>query len=219
MADWKCARCDWVNRDWVEECISCGAGRDDAAQDPALAGPAAAGASPVVPTSSGPTGSFAGPATPLLGVSGLVGGLAAGAFAAVLATVIWYAVVVVTEYEIGFVAIVVGWLVGTAVVFGARRRVSIPLVAASALFTLAALSVSEYLIVYHVLTQELGLPLGLFEAPDLIVEVAVEAIRADPVTLLFWGIALVQAVYIPFRVMRPAGAVPGPDYEMGSRAS
>jgi hypothetical protein len=217
MADWRCSRCSWVNRDWQGECHSCGATREEGAQElAARADVRADGTSLVVPAPAGATNPGATTAAPP-GVPGLLGGLAAGALAGALGTAIWYAVVVVTEYEIGFIAVVVGWLVGTAVVFGARQRVSIPLVAASGLLTLAALSVSQYLIVYHVLTQAIGFPLGLLEAPELIIELAVESIRADPVTLLFWGIALFQAVYIPFRQMRPSEAGSGPDQEL-SRA-
>lgn len=218
-ADWKCSECGWVNRGWATECNSCGAAKGDVAQ--AVAPPAG------VNTTSGPVAVSApagatGPIETTTAIptgSGFLGGLAAGAIAAVVGTATWYAAVVITDSEIGFIAIVVGWLVGSAVVFGARRRISIPLIAASGLFTLAALSVAEYLIVYHILTRELGMPIGLLEAPDFIIEVAIEGIKADPVTLLFWGIALFEAVYIPFQRMRPAGPSSSPGYELGSRAS
>ena len=45
--------------------------------------------------------------------SDIIGGLLAGIVAAVLATGIWYGVVAVTQYQVGLVAIAVGFVVGT----------------------------------------------------------------------------------------------------------
>ena len=44
--------------------------------------------------------------------SDIIGGLLAGLVAAVLATGIWYGVVAVTQYQVGLVAIAVGFVVG-----------------------------------------------------------------------------------------------------------
>lgn len=55
------------------------------------------------------------------GVSGLLRALLYGAGAAVLGTVIYYAVLALTGYEIGFLAVIVGWLVGRAVRKGGKE--------------------------------------------------------------------------------------------------
>jgi hypothetical protein len=208
MSDWTCSTCNWVNRDLADRCLSCGADRE-AATPPDLAAwegpPAGSGA----PTLARPDGTeVAMPTAPVaaFGPGGLVGGLVAGAVAAVLGTIVWYLAVAITERQIAFVAIAVGWLVGSAVVFGARRRLSIPLIGGSVLLTLGALGVSEYLIIYHFVTQELGISFDLLQSPAVILELIAESVSADPVTLVFWGIALVVAGYIPFRAMRPTNS-------------
>jgi hypothetical protein len=193
MASWICQECDWANPDSVTQCRSCGATR--AGVEP---GKPEAAATPAWQTSSGTT--YATP-TSRSAAGGLIGGLALGAGAAAVATVAWYLIVALSEYQIAFVAIAVGWLVGSAVVWGSGRRVSWPLIVASPLLTLVALAVSEYLIVYHVVTQELGITVDLIQPIDVMVEIVIESITADPSTLVFWGIALVASAWIPFRTM------------------
>lgn len=137
------------------------------------------------------------------GESSLLGGFLGALVGAIVATGLWYAVVALSGWQIGLVAIVVGWIVGRAAVFGAGRG-SIPLVAVSVVFTLLALVVSEYLIVYHLITQEFGTEgvISVIQPLDFVVTVVVESIQLDPITLLFWAIALFQAVVIPLGAMR-----------------
>jgi len=131
----------------------------------------------------------------------ILGGLLAGIVAAVLATGLWYAVVVVSHYQLGIVAIVVGFLVGQAVVFGSGRRGSVVLVGSSVVLTLLALVISEYLIVANFFSQQLapGETIELIQPPSFVVEVVVESVKAEPLTLAFWAIALFQAFTIPAR--------------------
>jgi hypothetical protein len=209
MSDWTCSDCRWVNRDHSTVCLSCGAGREEPGRGGVVAGrsepdtrftPALAttgGGTVARPANSAQPGGWAA----LLFRGGFAGGLAAGVIAAVLASAVWYAVVAFSDYQIGFVAILVGWLIGTAVVIGSRRRISLPLIAASGLLTLAALAVSEYLIVYHLVTQDLAIELELILPPEAIAEIVAESLSLEPMTLLFWVFALGAAVSIPFRVM------------------
>lgn len=149
----------------------------------------------------------AGPATQ----ADLIGGLAAGLVAAIVASTIWYAVVVVTGFQVGLVAVAVGFLVGQAVVLGARRRGSIVLVGASVVFTLLALAISEYLIVVHFVGLEFaadGLTIEVLQPIDFMIEVVAESVQADPLTLLFWAIALFQAIAIPARLLRGGTETP-----------
>lgn len=150
---------------------------------------------------------------PVLGAgeSSLVGGILGGLVGAIIASAVWYAVVALTSWQIGLVALVVGFIVGKAVVFGAGGRGSIPLVAVSAAFTLVALVLSEYLIVYHFVTQEFGIDgiISVIQPLDFVISVALESLQADPLTLLFWAFAMFQSVAIPWSAMRtPASPAP-----------
>ena len=135
-------------------------------------------------------------------MSDMLGGLLAGIVAAVLATAIWYGVVAATHFQVGIVAIAVGFVVGQGVVLGARRHTSIALVAISVVLTLLALVVSEYLIVAHFASQELGFAVELVQPPDFVVGVVSDSLGADPLTLVFWAIALFQAFVIPWRSLK-----------------
>jgi hypothetical protein len=196
MASWICAECNWANPDTVDKCRSCGTARPGAptvspgssAKPPWYGDPA-----PRTPTSAAPSVDARG---------GLIGGLALGIGAAVMAAIAWYLVVALSQSQIAFVAILVGWFVGTAVVLGARRRVSLPLVVASPILTLLALAVSEYLIIYHLFTQEFGLMVEILQPIDVMIEIVVESVTSDPTTLIFWGLAVAAAAWIPFRAMR-----------------
>ena len=143
-----------------------------------------------------------------IGESSLVGGIVGGLIGAIAATALWYGVVVVTEMQIGLVAIAVGFIVARAALFGAGGRGSIPLVAVSALLTLSALVVSEYLILYHFIGQAFGTDglMSVVQPPDVVIGLAVESVMADPLTLVFWGIALFQAVAIPFAAINARSA-------------
>ncbi|HOU24209.1 MAG TPA: hypothetical protein PKW05_13785 [Anaerolineae bacterium] len=124
-----------------------------------------------------------------------------GLLAAVVGCVLWYAVVVITNYELGIVAIAIGWLVGTAVMFGAGRKRGLILQIMAVLITLVALLFSEYLIVRHFVVKNLAeegytrIPLIL--PPSIILGLIVEGIKASPTSLLFWAIALWQAFVTP----------------------
>ncbi len=143
----------------------------------------------------------AGPTSSANVAAGLLSGLAA----AVVASAIWYAVVVVTGYQVGLVAIALGFLVGQAVVLGAGRHGSVVLVAASVAFTVLALAISEYLIVVHFIGLEFaaqGLTIEVLQPIDFMIEIVAESVQADPLTLVFWTIALFQAFIIPARLLR-----------------
>jgi hypothetical protein len=227
--DWVCGNCKSINRGSANSCYSCGASREIVAvsetrplgaQAPGMQALAAADAQPgfAAPTfMPGLAGGAPGGAI-LAGADGAVvtseaqpklpaspnhilGGLLAGIIAAVLATALWYAVVVVSHYQVGIVAILVGFLVGQAVVLGARRRGSIALIGISVVLTLLALVISEYLIIANFVSQQLapGETIELLQPPAFVLEVVVESVKADPLTLAFWAIALFQAFAIPAR--------------------
>jgi hypothetical protein len=227
VSDWVCGNCKSINRASAGSCYSCGGSRATVAvPDPRLAQPgvaqatsiadgpgfaalsaagagAAVAAAPTMVSGLGETVALpaAPPAQPAT-MSDVLGGVLAGVVAAVLATATWYGVVAATHFQVGIVAIAVGFIVGQGVVLGARRHTSVVLVAVSVILTLIALAVSEYLIVAHFVSQELGFAVDLVQPPDVFFGVISESLGADPLTLVFWVIALFQAFIIPWRSMR-----------------
>lgn len=225
--DWVCGNCKSINRGAANACYSCGGAREVvAASAPVIP---MAGQPATVASGDGGVGvaAFASPldaamvsggaaAVPAAevapkqpaGTADIVGGFVGGLLAAVLATAVWYGVVAVTQYQIGLVAIAVGFIVGYGVVLGANRRGSVVLVAVSVILTVLALVISEYLIVAHFVGQELaaeGLTIELLQPPDFVISVVMDSLQADPLTLAFWAIALFQAFAIPSRAIRSNG--------------
>jgi hypothetical protein len=144
----------------------------------------------------------------------LAGGVIGGAIGAVLATAIWYGVVAITSWQVGIVAIAVGFIVGQGVVLGAGRHPSIALVPISLAFTFTSLVVSEYLIARHFLgiaaaeiSAETGVTIAeveaVFASPFELLRFSLEA---EPITLLFWAIAGWEAFVIPMRAVTRSNA-------------
>ena len=124
-----------------------------------------------------------------------------GLLAAIVAAVAWYAMVVISKYELGILAIGMGWLVATAVMLGAGRKRGRALQALAVVITVLALLFSEYLIVRHFMVQSAaeegygGYPI-LFP-PDIMLQFIVIGLKASPVSLLFWALALWNAFFLP----------------------
>lgn len=73
----------------------------------------------------------------------------AGLFAAILAGVVWYAFTVLTNYQVGYIAIGVGFLIGFAVRLGSGNKRGFSLQMISAGITLLTLYVSQYFVFHH----------------------------------------------------------------------
>ena len=84
----------------------------------------------------------------------------AGLVAAIAGGVVWALIVRWTDYEIGFVAWGIGWIVGTAVVFGARNARGVPFQIVAVLLALLGIAIGKYLAFVWVGQDELG-PLGV----------------------------------------------------------
>ena len=196
--------------------VGVGAGAASMAGGPAmsaaeLTGDGAGVGAMALPANAVPATAPAPPAGP----ENLLGGLVGGAIGAVLATALWYGVVAITGWQVGLVAIAVGFIVGQAVVFGASGRGSVLLVPISVGLTFAALVTSEYLIANHFFQQaatEVAADMGVSVAEVLglvpsmnPVELVRLSIESEPITLLFWAIAGYEAFIIPMRALTRGG--------------
>jgi len=136
----------------------------------------------------------------------LLGAFLLGIGAAAISCMVWYGIVVVTQWQVGYVAVAVGWLVANGVIYGAGRKRGMALQLLSVMITLLAMVASEYLIVRHYLVEYLveqgATDLPMLYSIDLMLELIVESIKADPLTLLFWGIAGWEAFAIPAKRQR-----------------
>jgi hypothetical protein len=149
------------------------------------------------------------------------GALLIGGAAGFIGGLIWYAIVVWTQYQIAYLAIGIGFLVGLGVIFGAGQKRGIPLQIMSAAITLGAMAMSEYLIVRHYIVEAMYAEghrhFPLLYPLDRAFEFLKAGISSDPITLVFWIAALVVAFGMPAKrkLMRqfPAGANQYPGIE------
>ena len=127
-----------------------------------------------------------------------------GVIAGIIGAFIWYGIVVLTQWQFGLIALVIGYLVGFGVMIGAGRRRSVGLQVASSLIALGSIIFGEVLITSHYVVQaiaEQGTKVGFFDL-DLgkVISLTFEVLGEDPLTLLFWGIA----VWVAFGIPKPA---------------
>ncbi len=128
----------------------------------------------------------------------LVGALVGGALGAFIAGLIWYFFATITGYELGYIAIGVGWIIGMGVHIGSGKKRGVTLQVISVLATFVTLYSAEYLIFIHVANKiikeklgggfELG---GVSPFDSLFFQSAF-----SPIGILIWAIAL----YVAFRV-------------------
>lgn len=122
---------------------------------------------------------------------------ALGLVAGLVAAGIWYAVVAITNFQLGIVAVGVGWAVAKAVSVGSGKKRGGVLPWISVAIALVAMASGQYLVIRHFIVEELAAE-GVANIPlllslELMVQLVYEGLKADPVTLLFWIIALWQA--------------------------
>lgn len=130
-------------------------------------------------------------------------GTGAGAVAAVLGAVLWAVLTVLTGYQIGWMAVGIGFLVGFAVrYFGKGVDTSFALV--GAVLSLAGCVFGNVLSVYGFASKELGIPLtevlGRIE-PGVLFQILVDTF--SPIDLLFYGIAVYEGWKLSQRRLTP----------------
>lgn len=133
----------------------------------------------------------------------LLMGLMAGSAAGLIAGVVWYLIVVLTGYEIGYVAIGVGYLIGWGVHLGSGKKRASTLQILSATLTLGTLLIANYFTVLHALRKYLleqkteGYQGQFFFISPL--DPMLWQNMISPMSLLIWAIAL----YVAFSVPKP----------------
>jgi hypothetical protein len=126
----------------------------------------------------------------------LVGGLAAGAAAALIGAVIWAVITDVTGYQIGFMAIGVGFIVGYAVrIVGKGIDQQFGFV--GAVLALLGCVVGNVFAIIGVVSSQEGLSYG--EVWAQIDMVAAMTAWFSPMDLLFYGIAVYEGYKLSFR--------------------
>jgi hypothetical protein len=80
-----------------------------------------------------------------VGPDSLLRAAGAGLVAALVGGIVWGLIVKWTQYELGFVAWGIGFVVGTAVVYGARNLRGIPFQLTAVLFALLGIALGKYL--------------------------------------------------------------------------
>jgi hypothetical protein len=80
-----------------------------------------------------------------IGPGNLLRAAGAGLVAALVGGIVWGLIVKWTQYELGFVAWGIGFVVGTAVVYGARNLRGIPFQLTAVLFALLGIALGKYL--------------------------------------------------------------------------
>ena len=129
----------------------------------------------------------------------MVGGFLAGAVAALVGAGVWALVTVLTGYQIGFMAIGVGFLVGLAVQFFGKGINKIFGVMGAALALIGCL-LGNYFTIVHFVGEAEGL--GFFDTLTKINPAAIPelmAITFSPMDLVFYGIAVYEGFKLSFR--------------------
>jgi hypothetical protein len=133
------------------------------------------------------------------GEQGLLGGVLAGLAAALAGAGLWAAITVVTGYQIGWMAVGVGFLVGIAVRL-VGKGIDKTFGVAGALLALLGCLLGNVLTVVHFVAQaeELGYletltRLRLSAIPELLIA------TFSPIDLLFYGIAIYEGYKLSFR--------------------
>ena len=133
----------------------------------------------------------------------LLGAFSLGILAVLLSALFWSFIVIKSGWQLGVVALLVGFLVGKAVSLGSAKSGQKQFQIISVVLTFIGMFVSEYIISWYFLYQyylENGYgSLHFFLGASEIVGTVIQSIISEPITLLFWAIAIWTAYTIPSR--------------------
>ena len=129
----------------------------------------------------------------------LVGGIAGGLLAALLGASIWAVITVVTEYQIGWMAIGIGLLVGVSVRL-AGKGIDQVFGVVGAVMSLVGCTVGNLLTMTYFVAANENIPyVDLLSSMDLDLAIEIMTITFDPMDILFYGIALYFGYRYAFR--------------------
>lgn len=129
----------------------------------------------------------------------LIGGLLFGAAASIIGAIAWAVITVITKYQIGYMAIAVGFLVGYAVRYQGKGIDQIFGISGAILALLGCLLGNYLSIIGFIANQE---NLGYFQTLmlidlNLIPEIMSESFQ--PMDLFFYGLAIYEGYKFSFR--------------------
>ena len=130
-----------------------------------------------------------------------------GLGAAIISCIVWFIAVSLTHWQIGIIAVAVGFFVGKATIYGAGYKSSVKIQAIAIILTLLTMLVSQYFISIYFLNQEIKNYNGksfysYFDSPSLMGYIVYDSLKSDLLTLVFWAIALYEA-YTLTKAMTP----------------
>ena len=133
----------------------------------------------------------------------LTSGILGGAIGAVLGASVWAGVTGVTGYQIGWMAVGVGFLAG----FGVRllgKGIDRAFGVAGALLSLAGCGLGNLLAVCGLLSNQEGIPFfDLLSRLDLEMVAELMVATFSPMDLVFYGIAMYEGYKFSFRPLSP----------------
>ena len=190
---WVCDACHSLNDHKSATCYKCRVKRGQAKPQPIIPGATVGHA--VSDYLGAPVGDSRGEPS-------LIGGFFAGATVAVLMTGLWYYFEAGIHILQGRAAVVIGVLIGVAVVVGGtlgNKRVSFMLAVISFLLTLAAIVIGEYLIISAGLVSGTAATFGVrMASPEQIGAAIAEYWASDPLRPILWIAALAAGWLVPF---------------------
>ena len=112
-------------------------------------------------------------------VKGLLGGLTG----AIIGGALWGLIVIVTNYEIGYMAIGIGFLVGVFVVLFSGGRKGIPQQIMAMIFAVMGILIGKYFFFYHTVKQFVATEIGPKTAASLTLfsKSVINFIKVDPI--------------------------------------
>jgi len=129
-----------------------------------------------------------------------------GILAAIISSLIWFGLVVLTEWQVEIIAVLIGVLIGKAVLIGSGNKGGAYFQVISIILTVVSMFFSEYLISWfssykYYLEKGIG-TLHLFLPLPTIAEMVKDSLYNNPLTLVFFGIAIWEAYKIPISMKK-----------------
>lgn len=137
------------------------------------------------------------------GEQNLVNGILYGLFAALAGAAIWAGVTIATEYQIGWLAVGIGFLVGIAVRAGGKGIDQVYGVVGAAL-SLLGCALGNLLTIAWFMSQEFGVPVSeVLSGMDPAMAIEMMSATFEVTDLLFYGLAVYFGYRYAFRELTP----------------